>query len=47
MNTLIYNPAAAGNKGFHIVCTALRFVIDGKDIRDLEIWEMKRKEIVL
>ncbi len=21
--------------------------IDGKDIRDLEIWEMKRKEIVL
>ena len=47
MNTLIYNPAAAGNKGFHTVCTALRFVIDGKDIRDLEIWEMKRKEIVL
>ena len=33
------NSGAAGNKGFHIVCTALRFVNDGKDIRDLEIWK--------
>ena len=24
------NPGAAGYKGFHKVCTALRFVIDGK-----------------
>ena len=47
LNFLHMNPGAAGNKGFHIVCTAIRFVIDGKDIRDLEIWEMKRKEIVL
>lgn len=47
LNFLHMNPGAAGNKGFHVVCTALRFVIDGKDIRDLEIWEMKRKEIVL
>jgi uncharacterized protein len=46
-NFLHMNPGAAGNKGFHVVCTALRFVIDGKDIRDLEIWEMKRNEIVL
>jgi len=46
-NFLHLNPGAAGNKGFHVVCTALRFVIDGKDIRELEIWEMKRKEIVL
>jgi len=46
-NFLHINPGAAGNKGFHLVCTALRFVIDGKDIRELEIWEMKRKEIVL
>jgi uncharacterized protein len=46
-NLLHMNPGAAGNKGFHVVCTALRFIIDGKDIRDLEIWEMKRKEIVL
>jgi len=46
-NFLHINPGAAGNKGFHVVCTALRFGIDGKDIRELEIWEMKRKEIVL
>ncbi len=47
LNFLHMNPGAAGNKGFHKFCTALRFVIDGKDIRDLEIWEIKRKEIVL
>jgi hypothetical protein len=47
LNFLFMNPGAAGNKGFHVVCTALRFVIDGKDIRELEIWEMKRKDIVL
>lgn len=47
LDFLHMNPGAAGNKGFHKVCTALRFVIEGKDIRDLEIWEMKRKEIVL
>ncbi len=43
MDTLIYNLAAAGNIGLHKVCTALRFIIDGKDIRELEIWEMERK----
>lgn len=47
LNFLHINPGAAGNKGFHTVYTAVRFIIDGKDIRDLEIWEMKRKEIVL
>ncbi len=47
LNFLHINPGAAGNKGFHKVCTAIRFVIEGKDIRDLEIWEMKRSEIVL
>lgn len=47
MDTLIYNPGAAGNSGFHKVCTALRFTIDGKNIRDLEIWEMKRNEVIL
>ena len=47
LNFLHINPGAAGNKGFHRVCTAVRFVIDGKNIRDLEIWEMKRNEVVL
>lgn len=47
LNFLHINPGAAGNKGFHTVCTAVRFIIDGKDIRDLEIWEMKRNEVVM
>ncbi len=42
LNFLHMNPGAAGYKGFHKVCTALRFVIDGNNIRDLEIWEMER-----
>jgi hypothetical protein len=41
------NPGAAGYKGFHNVCTALRFVIDGKNIKDLEIWEMERPKTIL
>lgn len=46
LDFLHMNPGAAGNQGFHRVCTAMRFIIDGKDIRDLEIWELKRNEIV-
>jgi len=36
------NPGAAGNRGIHQVCTAIRFVIDGKNIRDLEVLEFER-----
>lgn len=39
LNLLHLNPGAAGRKGFHKVQTAMRFVIDGEDIRELEIWE--------
>jgi putative phosphoesterase len=46
LNLLHINPGAAGNKGLHKVCTAMRFVIDGTDIREMEIWEMKRNEVV-
>ena len=46
LNFLHMNPGAAGYKGFHNVCTALRFVIDGKDIRELEIWEMERSKTI-
>lgn len=43
-NELLYlNPGAAGNSGFHTVKTALRFEIDGSDIRNMEVYEMKRK----
>ena len=37
------NPGAAGCYGFHKVRTALRFTIDGADIRDMEIWEWPRQ----
>lgn len=46
LNFLHMNPGAAGYKGFHKVCTALRFVIDGKEIRDLEIWQIPRDRAV-
>ena len=36
------NPGAAGIYGFHKVRTAIRFVIDGDDIRDMEIGEWPR-----
>jgi len=36
------NPGAAGNKGIHQVCTAVRFVIDGQNIKDLEVLEFER-----
>ncbi|MGQ8337956.1 metallophosphoesterase family protein [Sunxiuqinia sp. A32] len=42
INCLHINPGAAGNKGFHRVCTAIRFVIDGKQIRDMEVFELER-----
>ena len=36
------NPGAAGCYGFHKVRSALRFVIDGEEIRDMEIGEWPR-----
>jgi len=36
------NPGAAGNSGFHQFITCVRFVIDGKEIRDLEVFEKQR-----
>lgn len=43
LNMLYLNPGAAGNSGIHKVKTMLRFVIDGKEIKDLEIIELERK----
>lgn len=42
ISCLHINPGAAGNKGFHKVCTAVRFVIDGKNIKDMEVLEFER-----
>lgn len=36
------NPGAAGNYGLHQVITLVRFVIDGKQIKELEIFEKPR-----
>jgi len=41
-NLLHINPGAAGNSGLHKKQTAIRFVIEGKEIKDLEIWEKDR-----
>jgi len=42
LGLLHMNPGAAGYMGFHKVCTAVRFTIDGNDIKDLEVWEVPR-----
>jgi len=43
LNLLHMNPGAAGISGFHQVRTMLRFVIEGAQIKDLEIIEMEKK----
>jgi len=40
-NFLYINPGAAGNYGIHKVKTIIRFTVDDKDIKDLEIIELK------
>jgi len=43
-NELLHiNPGAAGKSGLHKHQTAVRFVIDGKNIKDLEVFEKKRQ----
>jgi uncharacterized protein len=40
---LAVNPGAAGNFGFHRSVTAVRFVIDGTDIREMEVLDIPRR----
>ena len=42
LHLLHMNPGAAGKSGFHKVRTAMRFFVDKKKIRNLEIFELKR-----
>ena len=42
-NLLHINPGAAGVHGFHQVKTLIRFTIDGKEIKDLQVIEMGRR----
>ncbi|MBW2220730.1 MAG: metallophosphoesterase family protein [Deltaproteobacteria bacterium] len=41
-NLLHINPGSAGKQGLHKMITMVRFVIDGSDIKDLEVFEVKR-----
>ncbi len=43
LGVLHMNPGACGKHGFHKVRTMLRFVIDGEDIKDLEIIELGKR----
>lgn len=43
-NLLHINPGAAGKYGFHQVITAMKFIIDGANIRDLEILEIEKNK---
>lgn len=39
---LFINPGAAGRNGFHHVRTAIRLIVDGADMRELEVGEWPR-----
>lgn len=43
LNLLHINPGAAGKHGFHKVRTLVKFTIDGKEIKDLEVIELGKK----
>ena len=43
LNLLHMNPGACGKYGFHHVRTMLRFVINGKEIKDLEVVELGKR----
>ena len=40
LNCLHMNPGTAGKYGFHSIRTLIRFVIDGKEIKDCEVIEL-------
>ena len=42
LKCLHINPGAAGKQGFHKQRTLVRFVIDNKDIKDLEVIELAK-----
>ena len=43
LSLLHMNPGAAGKNGFHKVRTLLRFTIDGREIKDLEVIELGKR----
>ncbi len=45
LELLHLNPGACGTHGFHQMRTMLRFTIDGKDIKDLEVIELGKRGV--
>jgi len=43
LGVLHMNPGACGKHGFHQIRTMLRFVIDGENIKDLEVIELGKR----
>jgi uncharacterized protein len=43
LQCLHMNPGAAGNQGWHKVRTLIRFVIDGKDMKDCVVIELGKR----
>ncbi len=43
LDCLHMNPGAAGKQGWHKIRTLIRFVIDGKEIRDCEVIELRSR----
>jgi uncharacterized protein len=43
LQCLHMNPGAAGNQGWHKIRTAIRFTIDGSDIKDCEVIELGKR----
>lgn len=46
LNLLHVNPGAAGNSGFHKKITFIRMTIDGKQFKDMEIFELDRNKLI-
>jgi hypothetical protein len=40
LKMLCINPGAAGKSGFHQVRTIMRFVIDGSEVKNLEVIDL-------
>lgn len=43
INCLHMNPGAAGKQGWHKIRTIIRFVIDGKEMKDCEVIELGKR----
>src|SRR5258708_6060194 len=46
-NNLLYlNPGAAGNHGFHLIKTVVRFDVAGTDIKNMEVIELGKRGVI-